>query len=168
MGVITQPQLIMLILKFFRDQYGESLKSKILWVFRRLWFLIRSWFFDIMYYSIKLEELQQALEKWKEYVLENLEYLPEIWDCDDFAMYFKTWLQSYVLHELGKPFNGVGVVLGNVYKDGRLLGGHAWSIVLVDIGTVTAVFVEPQLGEILSPTLKSSDGYQYEIQAVII
>jgi len=169
MGMILQPQLIMMILQRFKDQFGDTLVSKLLWIFRRLMFLARSWFFDLQYYSIKLEELQEALEKWKEYVLDNIQYLPEIFDCDDFAMYFKTWLQSYVMHELDKPFNGVGVVLGAVLKDGQLLGGHAWNLVLVDVsGTTCILFVEPQLGELLSPTLRSSDGYEYVLQAVII
>jgi len=169
MGMVTSAQLIAMILQLFKDQYGGSLLNKILWIFRRVIFLMRSWFFDIQYYSISLEELQEALQKWKEYVLDNIQYLPEIFDCDDFAMYFKTWLQSYVMQEMDKPFNGVGVVLGAVLKDGQLLGGHAWNIVLVDVGGVTTiVFVEPQLGELLSTTMRSSDGYEYVLQAVII
>jgi len=169
MGMVLQPQLIMMILQRFKDQFGDTLVSKLLWIFRRIMFLARSWFFDLQYYSIKLEELQEALEKWKEYVLDNIQYLPEIFDCDDFAMYFKTWLQSYVMQEMDKPFNGVGVAIGYVFKDGKLLGGHAWNIVLVDVSSTTCIlFVEPQLGELLSPTMRSSDGYEYVLQAVII
>jgi len=157
-----------MILQKFRDQYGESLLSKILWIFRRIMFFARSWFFDIQYYSISLEELQEALEKWKEYVLDNIQYLPEIFDCDDFAMYFKTWLQSYVMQEMDKPFNGVGVAIGYVVEDGKLLGGHAWNIVLVDTDEGTKiVYVEPQLGEYFFGDT-SSDGFTYTLQAVII
>jgi len=167
--MVLQPQLITMILQLFKDQYGGSLLNKILWIFRRILFFARSWFFDLQYYSIKLEDLQEALEKWREYVLDNLEYMPEIFDCDDFALWFKTWLQSYMHEEKHKPFNGVGIALGNVFKDGELLGGHAWNIVLVDVGGTTCImFVEPQLGELLSSTMRSSDGYEYVLQAVII
>ena len=167
--MVLQPQLISMILERFKDQYGDSLLSKILWVLRRIMFFMRSWFFDLQYYSIKLEDLKEALNTWREYVLDNIQYFPEVFDCDDFAIYFKVWLQSYMHEEKHKPFNGIGIALGNVFKDGELLGGHAWNIVLADIAGVNCIlFVEPQLGELLSITMRSSDGYEYVLQAVII
>lgn len=164
----TMPQLIALIMQKFRDQYGESIWSKLLWIFRRLYFLIRSWFFDIEYIPVDMQKLEEALEDWKETVLNYLQYIPEIQDCDDFAMYFKTWLQKWTFENTNTPSNGVGIAIGLVSKDGELLGGHAWNIVLVrtDQGE-KVVFVEPQLGEIINNN-RSDDGYDYVLQAVII
>jgi len=168
MIAITQPQLIVMLLERLRDQYGKSLISKILWILRRVLFFMRSWFFDLFYYSISIEDLQEALEDWKNEVLDVIEYLPEVFDCDDFAVYFKSWLQSWARAKKRKAFNGVGIALGQVYKDGRLLGGHAWNIVLVHSGSrVYIVYVEPQIGEIILGNI-SSDGYEYYLQAVII
>lgn len=169
MGVVFQPQLVMMILKLFKDQFGSTWTSKLLWIFRRLMFFMRSWFFDVMYYSVNVDDLIDALSYWRKYVLENIEYLPEVFDCDDFATYFKVWLQSWIYASKGIRVNGVGIALGVVYKDGRLLGGHAWNIVLVDNGGRQYVlFVEPQLGEIITSNNISSDGWKYELQAVIM
>jgi len=159
----------MMILEKFKDQYGNTLSSKLLWIFRRLMFMLRSWFFDLQYYTIEVDDLLEALGKWKDEVLEQIQYLPEIHDCDDFALYFKVWLQSYLLRELGKPFNGVGVAIGSVFRDGELLGGHAWNFVVVQNGdNIYILFIEPQLGEIIPSNNISSDGFEYVLQAVII
>ena len=168
MGMVTSAQLITMILQKFRDQYGESLLSKILWIFRRIMFFARSWFFDIFYYSIKLEDLEDALEDWKEQILDDISYLPEVFDCDDFAQLFKIWLMEWAKDNLNEHINGVGLALGIVSKEGRILGGHAWNIVLVDTDEGTKiVYVEPQLGEIIEGDT-SSDGFTYTLQAVII
>jgi len=169
MGMVTSAQLIAMILQLFKDQYGGSLLNKILWIFRRVIFLMRSWFFDIQYYTIDVDDLLDALSKWKEEILNNISYLPEIFDCDDFAMYFKTWLQGYIQQEKDTPFNGVGVAIGQVFRDGELLGGHAWNFVVVQNGdNIYILFIEPQLGEIIPSNNISSDGYEYVLQAVII
>jgi len=167
MGMVTSAQLIAMVLSIFKDQYGESLLSKILWVFRRLLFFMRSWFFDIFYYSIKLEDLEDALEDWKTQVLDDISYLPEVFDCDDFAQLFKIWLMQWAKNNLNQHINGVGLALGVVSKEGRILGGHAWNIVLVSTDEgMKLVYVEPQLGEIIEGDT-SSDGFTYTLQAVI-
>jgi len=125
-------------------------------------FAVRSWFFDITYYAISYDKLLELLEKWKNDVLANLKYKPEIFDCDDFANYFKVWMTK----ETG--VNCTGEALGLVYKDGRLLGGHAWNIVIVHKhGVIDVLFVEPQLGEIIE-NQKTSDGWEYYLLAVLV
>jgi len=157
-----------MILKSFKDQYDDSLLSKFLWVFRRLMFFLRSWFFDITYYGISLGELEEALEAWKREVLDHLQYVSEVFDCDDFAVYFKSWLQKYIRERYDKLINGVGIALGMVYKDYQLLGGHAWNIVVIEEpGIKSIAFIEPQTAEIITGS-KTEDGFEYMLQAVII
>jgi len=169
MPMITSAQLIDMIIKRFKDQYGNSLTSKILWILRRVLFFMRSWFFDLFYYSISIDDLMEALKDWKNEVLDIIEYLPEVFDCDDFAVYFKSWLQSWARAKKCKAFNGVGIAIGMLFKDYQPVGGHAWNIVLVHSGSrVYIVYVEPQLGEIIPESNISSDGYEYYLQAVII
>jgi len=168
MGMVTSAQLIAIVLQKFKDQWGNTWISKLLWIFRRIIFFARSWFFDIFYYSIKLEDLEDALEDWKTQVLDDISYLPEVFDCDDFAQLFKIWLMEWAKDNLNQHINGVGLALGIVSKDGKVLGGHAWNIVLVSTDEgMKLVYVEPQLGEIIEGDT-SSDGFTYTLQAVII
>lgn len=164
----TMPQLMAMVLGKFRDQYAGSFWDKLWFILRRVIFFARSYFMDVLYVPIKLEELEEALEEWRREVLPNTKYMPEIMDCDDFAFYFKVWLQKWTAEHTKAPSNGVGVAIGALSKGSEVLGGHAWSIVLVmtEHGE-DVVFVEPQTGEILE-NFKSSDGYEYTLQSVII
>jgi len=169
MGVVLVNNLISKILGDFRDQYGGSWVNKVLWIIRRVLFFMRSWFFDLEYISVDKGVLDEFLEYWRKEILPKLHAVPEVFDCDDFARYFVFKLREYVKEKYGVDYNGNGEAIGNVYSGGSLLGGHAWVIALVDtvdeVGKV--VFVEPQLGEYLV-NMESSDGWKYELQAVII
>jgi len=170
MGVLLTHNLISKVLEKFRDQFGYTWKSRLLWIFRRIVFLARSWFFDLEYISIPKEWLDEYMEHWRKEVLSNLKPQPELFDCDDFAMYFIFKMREYIYRKHGVRYNGNGVVLGIVYRNGKPLGGHAWVLALVDteseIGKV--VFIEPQIGEYLTDDMTTSDGLRYEIQAVIV
>lgn len=166
---VTQIQLAMMALEKFRDQYGDSLSSKFLWIFRRVLFFLRSWFMDLEYNTMSEELLAQLLNEWKNNVLPNLHYSGECFDCDDYARYFQVWLKQKAEEAGLACFNGVGLALGVLYTpDGEVAGGHAWNIVLAhdSQGQAKLYYVEPQLGEIVDG--QASDGFQYELMAVII
>jgi len=170
MGIITQPQLIVKIMQKFKDQYGSTWKSRLMYIFRRILFMMRSWFFDVEYRSVPRQWIEEFLEYWKKNILPNLHYEAEFFDCDDFARWFIFKLREYIHNKYSIWYNGNGETLGVVYHNGELLGGHAWVLVVDDteeeIGRID--FVEPQIGEFLDDNLNSSDGWHYEIQAVIV
>jgi len=134
--------------------------EKLLWrVLRFLLFTVRSWFFDVKYLSVSMEKLQEILNEYAKWLEETgLEYTSDYWDCDDYSISFKSFFTSKA------KANSVGIALGMVCKDGKPLGGHAWNIALLDNGNL--VFIEPQTREIMTGNI-SSDGYVYELQAVI-
>ena len=127
----------------------------------KLLFPMKSWFRDEYYEPIGVDELNAYLQVWKNNVLPKLAYTPEAFDCDDFGAYFKAWLTK----ESGK--NCVGEAIGELEdKDGNR-GGHEWNIVLVKLydGSVTTLFVEPQIGEAFKKI--TSDGFVYHLKWVI-
>jgi len=137
-------------------------------IIKGIMFATRSWIFDTEYIPVDEQVLNEALAKWKNEVLSNLVYKPEIWDCDDYASLFKAWLQKYLVFEKQLRINAVGIALGRVYdkKTGELLGGHAWNIVLVNKPVGFDVkFVEPQVGIVFD---HDTDTWEYELMAVII
>jgi|GEM_PF-6056119 len=170
MGSILQPQLVMKILSKFRDQYGGSWINKLLWWLRRVLFMVRSWFFDLEYYTVKKEWLDEFLEYWRNNILQNLHGQPEVFDCDDFSRWFIFKLREYIHNKYGVWYNANGEALGILYKDYQILGGHAWVVVVVDTSDEPAkvMFIEPQIGEYLNDDMTTSDGYMYKLQAVII
>jgi len=126
---------------------------------RALLFGVRSWFFDVWYEPTTLEELRQALEGFKSLLEEHgIEYLPDSFDCDDFAMSFKVYFA------LERKKNSVGLALGVIKQNGKVLGGHAWNIAILEDGNL--VFIEPQTFETFTGNI-SPDGFEYELMAVI-
>jgi len=141
--------------------------SWICW-FKKMFYYVKTWYFDITYIPIPQSILNELLNEWKNNVLPGSKYIAEIWDCDDFASYFKGWFQRKLVFDRQLKLNGVGIALGTVYDSrGNELGGHAWNILVVEKdGGADVVFLEPQTGEIFEDT--SSKGYKYELEAVII
>ncbi len=177
---LTSAQVIMMALGKFHDQFQGSWVQKLLYIIRRIMFIARSWFFDLEYTTIPEWLLQEALQEWKKQVLDKLHYIGESFDCDDFSRHFMVWLKDWIngngiICEYApkqyqiKQFNGVGMALGVLSKNGRVLGGHAWNIVLItnSDGEPELVYVEPQIGEYFRGSV-SPDGFTYTLQAVII
>ena len=131
-------------------------KSKLL---KTLFFSLRSWFFDVQYDTCSLEELHTALKEFKQ-IIESygIEYIPDSFDCDDYASAFKSWFTLITRK------NSVGIAIGKVYYNGVPLGYHAWNIVLLTGGVLA--FVEPQIFEVFTSNV-SPDGFTYELEAVI-
>jgi len=131
-------------------------KSKLL---KTLFFSLRSYFFDLYYDICSLDEIHNALEKFKS-ELESLgiEYIPDSFDCDDYASAFKAFFSLHYKK------NSVGLALGRIYYGKQLLGAHAWNIVLLTGGVLA--FVEPQTFEVFFTNV-SPDGFTYELEAVI-
>jgi len=126
---------------------------------RVILFAARSWFFDINYRELAKEQLWRMLEDFRRYLEQyGLHYENEYFDCDDFAVAFKNFA---VVHY---KTNGVGIALGILRKDGKVLGGHAWNVAVLDNGDI--VYIEPQTCEYFYSN-KSSDGFEYELLAVV-
>ena len=116
----------------------------------KLFFNIKSWFFDTQYYPIPYDTFKQLLEEYKK-ALSGLSYKYEVFDCDDFAEFFAVWVK------LRTNTNGCGIALG-VYNG----YGHAWNVCLVSYNDKPKiVFVEPQSGEEISVN------GNYKLKAVI-
>jgi len=175
---LNMAQVYALALEKFRDQYSGSVWSKLAYIFRRIMFFARSWLFDMEYHTIPLDMLEEAMEVWAGEYLPYLIYQGEVFDCDDFARHFTVWLKDYITCQglirecIETPlpvFNGVGLGLGYLEdKDGNVLGGHAWAVVLVTVGEEPMlVYVEPQTGEVMWDN-ESREGYKYILEAVII
>jgi len=124
----------------------------------KLFFSIRSWFFDVEYEPLTLKELEAFIDKWVKEILPKLIYTKERFDCDDFAGLFK-----YMCIKETKK-NGVGRAIGKVYYKGEFLGYHAWNIVILDDGSV--INVEPQTGEAFYGSILHD--WKYELLAVIL
>ncbi|MHC1627725.1 MAG: hypothetical protein ACXQTI_02700 [Candidatus Nezhaarchaeales archaeon] len=124
---------------------------------RKLILGFRSHLYDMVYYPTGPLALNSFLKHWRDKWLPQLVYTSESFDCDDFAFLFK----ALCVKDLG--VNCAFLVGGEVRKDGRLLGLHAWNMVLL-MGEQKLAFVEPQLGEILQVKdgkIVSSDGWEY-------
>ena len=137
---------------------------------RAILFAVRSWLFDLYYYSISEKELKQLLQEFKKWLREHdLDYENDVFDCEDFALAFKVFVT------VRKKTNAVGLALGILktskvhdleageeYEE-QVLGGHGWNIVLLASGEL--VYVEPQTCEYFRGN-KSPDGFIYELLAV--
>ena len=152
--MISQFELRYRLSKKITSQYTNPLK-KILYV---LLFNFRSWFFDIFYKSFSQETFNALVQRYRDFI-ENydLQYEFEYFDCDDFALLFKALSSAWFNN------NGVGLAIGLVYKDGKLLGGHAWNLVLINDKIYN---FEPQIYELFDGDT-TSDGFKYELLAVI-
>jgi len=136
-----------------------SKKVKGLW--RKILFYVKSWFRDLLYEPIYIEELHKFLEKWRKEVLPELAYTSEVFDCDDFGAFFKAWLTK----ESGK--NCVAEALGVVHVPDVGDVGHEWNIVLArfPMGEVEVVHVEPQIGQAF--ITHTYDGWKYSLVWVL-
>lgn len=76
--------------------------------------------------------IEQWLELWEGFNQDFIPYLPDFYDCDNYAFDFRSYC-SRQLH------NGVGVVYGKRH------GPHMWNILLTSQG---ARYIEPQTGQI--------------------
>jgi len=109
----------------------------------RLFFVQRSWFVDEYYHPVPGSVFSDYRDLWRRNILPKLRYRYEIWDCDDFAEYFASWMK------LATKTNGIGIAIGYV-KTPQGKFGHAWNIALVKYkDEVEIVEVEPQLGSIV-------------------
>ena len=135
---------------------NTSWKSRLV---KSLLFSIRSYFFDLYYDICSLGEIHEALEKFKN-ELESLgiEYIPDSFDCDDYASAFKAFFSLHYRK------NSVGIAIGRIYYGKQLIGYHAWNIVLLTGGVLA--FVEPQTFEVFTSNV-SPDGFTYELETVI-
>ena len=134
------------------------LQAKVKGWINKLFFFLRSWFFDVEYTPLTYLELKEFLEYWVNEVLPELAYASERFDCDDFAGLFKYML----VKRLGK--NGVFRAIGKVYYKGEFLGYHAWNGVILEDGSVA--FVEPQTGDMFFGRYLYD--WRYELQAVLM
>lgn len=121
----------------------------------RLFFGVKSWFFDSEYELFTEEEFWTILRQWRKEVLPELEYTREVLDCDDFAELFKVYFKK----EAGK--NAVGVAIGKYdISSDRSFVNHAWNIVY--LRDYRVYFVEPQNGHIVN------DDRRYRLKAVLV
>ena len=113
-----------------------------------------SWFFDNYYIAFPVWKFGDVLMWWGK-VLEQVNYLPEAFDCDDYAKLFSSLLAS-------TQFNSAGIVIGELYYKGKFLGYHAWNLILfVNRQGVFKVYeFEPQTSNILI-NHRSIDGFEY-------
>jgi len=152
--MISQVELRMKLSKIVWNQYSNPFKK----IIASLLFNFRSWLFDLFYKTFNRETLNIAVQYFKDYIeSHNLHYEFDYFDCDDFALLFKALTTARF------NTNAVGIALGLVYKDNELLGGHAWNIVLLNN---ELYYFEPQTLELFDGDT-SSDGFKYELQAVI-
>ena len=154
--MVTQFELRAMLSKLIWRQ-RENVWRKVLDV---ILFNFRSWFFDLIYKEFTRQSFNLAVSTFMDFIQShNLHYTSEFFDCDDFALLFKA-LTSAKLNS-----NAVGMALGLLCKDGAILGGHAWNVVLID-GEL--YFFEPQLCELFDVDVaKTSDGFEYILQGVI-
>jgi len=116
----------------------------------------KSQIYDVEYYLLTKEELEEFNKFWIEEYLNKILYISDRFDCDDFAMLYK----ALAVMMTGK--NAIFFMVGKLYDDeGNYLGLHAW---VVAITTEGLKFVEPQTGDIFDAGCKvrSSDGFIYE------
>jgi len=136
----------------------KNLKNPLLIILRLLLFFLRSIFFDQYYKEFTMQEFKEAIEKFKQYAEEKqLHYENEFYDCDDFALEFKTFCSRELKH------NGVGVAIGILSQNKRILGGHAWNIVAIQ-GELW--YFEPQTYDLFKGDV-SPDGFKYTLLNVI-
>jgi hypothetical protein len=114
----------------------------------------QSWYFDNLYYALPVWRLGEVLAWWWK-VLDQVNYLPEAFDCDDYAKLFSSLLAC-------AQYNAAGIVIGELYYRGRILGYHAWNLLLFvnRQGQFKVYEFEPQTANVLV-NHKSLDGFEY-------
>ena len=113
-----------------------------------------SWFFDNYYVALPVKNFGSVLIWWWK-VLNQINYCPEVFDCDDYAKLFSSLLACC-------QYNASGIVIGELYYKGKFLGYHAWNLILlVNPQNKFKIYeFEPQLANILLDH-KSFDGFEY-------
>lgn len=154
MSYINISDLLRLLLgKVFSS--NEKLRYKII---RALLFSLRSHLFDMWYKTITLTNLMRLIDEYMSWLSENkVVFESEFFDCDDFAITFKTYVS------IMEKSNAVGIALGMIKKD-DICVPHAWNIAI--LSTKEVVFIEPQTGEIMFDCT-STDGFRYELMSVV-
>ena len=127
--------------------------------FSKILFSYRSVFFDERYKTVKEHELRSIIDFYKDIIESNkLHYEKDYFDCDDFALVFKSIASSHF------NTNAIGIALGLVVlPDGRY-GMHAWNVAVTDNKEI--LHIEPQLFEIVKNNV-SSDKFKYYLKWVI-
>lgn len=93
---------------------------------------------DSRYAGIDAKDLRKLLAAAKN----DIKYTPEVYDCDDYAVYFKARLQ-YLWRKAGnKDPLPIGVIYGLIVDQNGNLLYHAWNAVVLKNGKL--VMVEPQ------------------------
>lgn len=124
-----------------------------------------SWLVDEKYKSLNLKDLPQLIYEWKKWMDENKAiWVPDEYDCDDFAEDFRRLaVHKFKIHPL--------IALGKLYYQNEFLGYHAWNIVIThkwdplapNLGLTFRLFeIEPQTGEIVIDHI-SEDKFRYEL-----
>lgn len=135
--------------------YAEKVKG----FWHKVLYYCKSMFFDQYYVPIGKGKLEEIVKEWRK-ILENLHYVSEVFDCDDYASYFKAWATA------NYNVNAFAICLGEVrFLDVK--GYHAWNGVLVnDNGKVKVIYFEPQLGEFFEK--ETTDKWEYKLWMVIV
>ena len=144
-----------------RDVFIKSnvFSSKLDYLMAYFVFDKKSTFYDTYYVTIPESTLRQGLETWRKEILPQMKYKRNIFDCDDFASYFRIFLKSYANADGFVRFtarwptpgaNAIGIAIGQLIDlptGSRSM--HAWNIIVVNDTTYNPyiVMVEPQLGE---------------------
>ncbi|RLE62945.1 MAG: hypothetical protein DRJ38_08690 [Thermoprotei archaeon] len=124
-------------------------------VWQKILCYIKSCRFDAQYVPFTLREVEDFIDWWVSEVLPNAKYLPELFDCDDFASLFRALMVKHT----GK--NAVFFVAGMLYYGDEFLGLHAWVAVITTKGVY---FIEPQTGDMFPAGChaESHDGFYYD------
>ena len=129
-----------------------------------------SWFYDSQYYAYSREDVIDAYNAWKEfYEKEHLKYLPEAFDCDDFADQFRAIARMTLLRKY-KIYAGSiapAVAIGELYYRGEFLGYHAWNLVLANVFMDYNLILEFEPQTLTFFWYSTPDGFRYELRWVV-
>jgi hypothetical protein len=141
--IITQQQLEQIIMSFL-PYYSSN----------------DSWFFDNYYVALPVDKFKYVLEWWWK-VLEKVNYIPEVFDCNHYVQLFSSLLSAC-------GYNSSGMIVGELYHNNEFLGYHAWNLILfVNPQNQFKIYeFEPQTANILLDH-RSFDGFEYNGRWVI-
>ena len=130
-----------------------------------------SWFYDSCYLVWTKDDVVDCWNAWRKYYEEELlKYLPEAFDCDDFAEQFKCVARRALLKKYRVYAGGLapGVAIGRLYKDEAFLGYHAWNLILLNLygDNYALVNFEPQTLDTWIGFI-GPDKFRYELRWVV-
>jgi len=130
-----------------------------------------SWFYDRYYYAWSNDDVVAAWQEWHDYYTkELLKYIPEAFDCDDFAEQFKCVARRTLIkrHKMYIGSVAPAVAIGELHRDGEFLGYHAWNLILLHVGLDSYILVhfEPQTLDLWTGDI-SPDGFKYILRWVV-